>query len=369
MPRRPGGIIRLVSRCLLTVSLGVAVYGVDVGAAAPAAATAFADLSLDWSSTANPNRNNPNGAWEYRQSDADLPLVSPWTAAGTAAVGCGQSAWAPSNTMGRFLPALFKANACAARAFGPDPNEAGHDNVLPGDVVMHTVDAANGQPGRGQGNYTFTSKREGTFGIAGMVWDAGFIPGRPQAWAVFHRGAKVASGALTGKVSRSQAQRFNVSVALRPGDQIRLEFAQGSGSDYGYFVGVNLSIVGNVAQITEEPGRIRIALESPVLFDFDRNDLRPSAEAALTEIKRSVLDKHPGAHLLVEGYTDDRGAQAYNLTLSVARAQSVADWLKRHGISSALLQTTGYGSAKPRYPNTNDENRAHNRRVEIVVLK
>jgi len=122
-------------------------------------------------------------------------------------------------------------------------------------------------------------------------------------------------------------------------------------------------------QVTEEQGRIRIVLESEILFDLDKYNLKPSAEAALARIKASIIDKHPGARLIIEGHTDDRGSQEYNQTLSPRRAQSVAVWLTQHGIQPSLLQTVGYGKMKPRVPNTTEENRARNRRVEIIVVK
>jgi outer membrane protein OmpA-like peptidoglycan-associated protein len=122
-------------------------------------------------------------------------------------------------------------------------------------------------------------------------------------------------------------------------------------------------------QVTEEQGRIRIVLEAEILFDLDKYNLKPSAEAALARIKASIIDQHPGARLIIEGHTDDRGSEEYNRTLSTRRAQSVAAWLSRHGIEGARLQTVGYGKTKPRVPNTSDGNRARNRRVEIVVVK
>ncbi len=57
------------------------------------------------------------------------------------------------------------------------------------------------------------------------------------------------------------------------------------------------------------------------------------------------------------------------MALSQRRAQSVADWLRGHGITASHLETKGYGKLKPRYPNTTEENRARNRRVEIIVVK
>jgi len=121
--------------------------------------------------------------------------------------------------------------------------------------------------------------------------------------------------------------------------------------------------------VTEEQGRIRIVLEAEILFDLDKDNLKPSAEAALARIKASIIDKYPGARLIIEGHTDDRGSQEYNRTLSARRAQAVAAWLNRHGIESSRLQTVGYGKTKPRVPNTSEANRARNRRVEIVVVK
>lgn len=134
--------------------------------------------------------------------------------------------------------------------------------------------------------------------------------------------------------------------------------------------GVDLAAVSpQDAQVTEEQGRIRIVLESEILFDHDKYNLKPSAEAALTRIKASIIDKYPGARLIVEGHTDDRGSQDYNRALSTRRAQSVATWMTQHGIKASLLQTIGYGKSRPRVPNTNEGNRARNRRVEIVVVK
>jgi OmpA-OmpF porin, OOP family len=53
--------------------------------------------------------------------------------------------------------------------------------------------------------------------------------------------------------------------------------------------------------------------------------------------------------------------------LSRERAETVAAALKAKGIAADRLATKGFGKADPRYPNSNEEARARNRRVEIVV--
>ncbi len=131
---------------------------------------------------------------------------------------------------------------------------------------------------------------------------------------------------------------------------------------------VRVSVASQQFSVKEESGKIGITLNDAVLFDFNKHDLKPAAATVLTEIKSTILDKHPHSKIVVEGYTDDAGGDAYNLELSNQRAKTVADWLQQHGLESSRLQTKGYGKAKPKFPNTSESNRAKNRRVEINVI-
>lgn len=194
-------------------------------------------------------------------------MVANWNAAGTA--GFTQPAWAPSNNSGDFLPAEFQATSTAAAVFGADPNNPGHNNVIPGDVVMHTVDPFNGNPGLGVGNYLFTSAvAAGPVAISGMVWDAGLFYGtvRPQDWALMVDGATVDSGVLSGSISRSEAQTFDVSATLAIGDTVELELLEDPSAAAGYFVGTELTIA-STSTATPEPASI--ALLSTALLGFD----------------------------------------------------------------------------------------------------
>jgi outer membrane protein OmpA-like peptidoglycan-associated protein len=121
------------------------------------------------------------------------------------------------------------------------------------------------------------------------------------------------------------------------------------------------------AEVERHPDKIIIRMCSRALFDFNHFDLKSDAQAVLDGIKKSLIDRYPGAPLQIEGYTDDIGTIPYNLTLSMNRAKSVAQWLQQGGIEPARMKPVGYGKAKPRYPNNSEENRARNRRVEIVI--
>jgi OOP family OmpA-OmpF porin len=102
-----------------------------------------------------------------------------------------------------------------------------------------------------------------------------------------------------------------------------------------------------------------------VFFDFNKSTLQPASDAVLLQVA-DLLAKDKSLKIEVQGHTDNVGGDAYNQTLSEARARAVADWLARHGVAAARLSARGYGKTKPVADNNNDEGRAKNRRVEIA---
>ena len=83
-----------------------------------------------------------------------------------------------------------------------------------------------------------------------------------------------------------------------------------------------------------------------------------------------VLTKWPGLRIEIDGHTDSRGSNDYNLGLSRRRAASVRAYLLEHFKQFKPTQITskGYGESKPLVPNTSPANMQLNRRVEFVVL-
>lgn len=141
--------------------------------------------------------------------------------------------------------------------------------------------------------------------------------------------------------------------------------------------GAPAEVAGTVEnlEVTETETEIRIELSGDVLFDFDRADIRSEAEPVLTGVA-DVLRQHPDAAVTIAGYTDAKGSDSYNLSLSERRAASVKDWLVTNGgLNGANLTTQGLGEANPVAPNANPdgsdnpEGRQRNRRVEIAVQK
>lgn len=111
----------------------------------------------------------------------------------------------------------------------------------------------------------------------------------------------------------------------------------------------------------------RVAVRD-ILFEFDSASIVPASEEALSAIGQ-LMEESGDLQLLVVGHTDAVGNFDYNLQLSMARAQAVADWLREeYEISETRLQAAGAGMMAPTATNRTDEGRAQNRRVELVEI-
>jgi outer membrane protein OmpA-like peptidoglycan-associated protein len=124
---------------------------------------------------------------------------------------------------------------------------------------------------------------------------------------------------------------------------------------------------------TETANTIEFSLPADVLFDFDQANIRPDAERSLSEVAQLLRDKAHGA-VLIQGYTDALGTDAYNQRLSERRAAAVKVWLATHeGLSSIRFVTSGLGSRNPVAPNRNPDGsdnpmgRQMNRRVTFII--
>ena len=106
---------------------------------------------------------------------------------------------------------------------------------------------------------------------------------------------------------------------------------------------------------------------SNIFFDTDKHEVKQKSE---TELQRVVqfLQQNPTVRIEIAGHTDDVGNAAYNQQLSERRAQAVYQWLVKGGIPAERLSARGYGQSQPQVPNTTEENRQQNRRIEFKVL-
>jgi OmpA-OmpF porin, OOP family len=113
----------------------------------------------------------------------------------------------------------------------------------------------------------------------------------------------------------------------------------------------------------------KIELSEIVQFETDSSVIREESKPILQAVA-DIMKNHPEIEKVrVEGYTDNTGTAAHNLTLSRDRAKSVKDYLVRQGVDAKRLETEGYGETKPVADNNTNEGRYQNRRVDFVIVK
>lgn len=105
-----------------------------------------------------------------------------------------------------------------------------------------------------------------------------------------------------------------------------------------------------------------------ILFDVNAANIKSSSYGTLKQIAQ-VLHENPELKVKIVGHTDSDGDQAANLVLSQKRAEAVkAVFSNEFGIEERRMQTEGKGASQPLSPNTSNEAKANNRRVEFIKL-
>lgn len=164
-----------------------------------------------------------------------------------------------------------------------------------------------------------------------------------------------------GNISGGTAT-IDIAKAVKPGERFRYvrvtDLKRGCGGPYA---GADVDAIGAIGST------LKLSFDASVLFDFNRSELRPEAQARLAEAAARVA-AYTNASVTVEGHTDNVGTGAYNAKLSLARAASVrAFLLSRPELRSRTIAVEGFGASRPVASNATDAGRQQNRRVEILV--
>jgi chemotaxis protein MotB len=122
-------------------------------------------------------------------------------------------------------------------------------------------------------------------------------------------------------------------------------------------------------KVTESGIAIKVA--DPIGFELGDADVKPEIIATLLEVSK-IINRTPGTKIRVEGHTDDTPIHTSkfpsNWELSAARALNVVKFFAESGgIDPATLSAVGYGEYRPIVPNTSNENKKVNRRIEIYI--
>ena len=113
----------------------------------------------------------------------------------------------------------------------------------------------------------------------------------------------------------------------------------------------------------KDPGSI--LSKRSVYFDFDAYAIKDDYKSLL-EAHGKYLQANRGAHLTVEGNTDERGSREYNIALGQRRADAAKRMMMLYGATEAQIDTVSFGKEKPKNPGHDESAWAENRRDDLV---
>lgn len=192
----------------------------------------------------------------------------------------------------------------------------------------------------------------------------------------------------TKKSVQASVELYNLKTnqieAIVQSDETSGEYATvlNDGGEYAVFVSREgyffKSLSFDYSQQTDVGGKqLNILLEplvknsyeilNNIFFETGKFELEEKSKAELEKLVK-LLKINPSLRLEISGHTDDVGKDAENLALSRKRALAVGDYLVQAGIEIQRIKCEGYGKTHPFMPNTSDENRRRNRRIEVKIL-
>lgn len=162
---------------------------------------------------------------------------------------------------------------------------------------------------------------------------------KTQKGASIGAGAGATVGALIGKTAGNTALGTIIGGAI--------------GGTAGAYIGSKMDQMAKFNQV--------------LLFDPGSADLGPDAQTSLKTLAANMKN-NPEVMIAITGYTDSLGTAAYNMDLSVKRAEGVKTYLVAAGVSNKRMATQGKGATEQIADNTTHEGREKNRRVVITVV-
>lgn len=107
----------------------------------------------------------------------------------------------------------------------------------------------------------------------------------------------------------------------------------------------------------------------PIYFEYNSSMVKGSQNLQIVHGIADFLRTHPNIYIFIEGHTDERGPQAYNLALGARRSNGVRNLLISEGISPDRLFTISYGKERPVILERHEEGWAKNRRAEFKIYE
>jgi len=127
-------------------------------------------------------------------------------------------------------------------------------------------------------------------------------------------------------------------------------------------------------EVIQLKDKLTLSMVDKILFDSGRTDIKQNGKAVLDRVAE-ILSKVTDKQIRIEGHTDNVPIGPVlavkfptNWELSTARSTTVVRYLQEQGVNPAFLSAAGYSEYKPVGLNDTEEERAKNRRIEIILI-
>ena len=191
--------------------------------------------------------------------------------------------------------------------------------------------------------------------------------------------------ALSGCANMSETQR-GTAIGAGVGAAAGAMIGKGKGAVVGAGVGalggyawsrymenkrqeMQQATAGTGVEVTQTAdNQLKLHIPNDISFATGRSDIQPRLRPILDQFAQG-LGEQPGMEVFIVGHADSTGSDAINDPLSLARANSVRDYMATRGVDPRIVRTEGRGSHEPVASNATAEGRAQNRRVEIFLAE
>ncbi len=211
---------------------------------------------------------------------------------------------------------------------------------------------------------------------------------KPQAWTVVAPAAVLALATLatTGCATKKYVQTENKAIHTRIDEvqgevektQTRLDTQEKRVDQVQTQVTQVSQTAQDALQRATDAGKLAqgkllyetVLTDDKVRFGFNRHQLSDPARSALDEFAEKLKTDGKPVYVEIQGHTDNVGTKDYNEKLGLARAEAVRRYLnQQHGFPLHRINVISYGDTASIDTNKTSEGRAHNRRVNLVVLE
>lgn len=204
-------------------------------------------------------------------------------------------------------------------------------------LIVVTAGCATTDPYTGEQKTSNTAKGAGIGAVAGAVVGAATSSSKD-------RGKGAAIGAAAGAAIGGGVGNYQ--------DRQEAELRQ--------------QLEGTGVRVQRNGDNVKLIMPGNITFAVNSEQIQPSFTEVLNSVA-VVIRKYDKTLIDVRGFTDSTGSFEHNQQLSERRAQSVAGFLIGKQVAASRVRTAGYGPRYPIAPNTSENGRAQNRRVEIEL--